>query len=209
MWLYNVAKFLLVLPVKMIYPTKVYGKKQLPNDRVIIAINHKSGLDSFFPALIFRRNITFLCKEELCGNFFTKWLFKNLGCVPIARKGSDFAAMKKIISTLEADRAVALYPEGTRNKIDPCKLLPFKSGVSMFALKTGADILPVVILNKPKAFRKNYILVGDFIHVEKPEGRVNAEMIEEFTREFQSKMDAQLEELQTRVANLKHGSVTK
>ncbi len=203
MWLYNVARVLLTIPIKLIFPTKVYGKKPLPEGRCIVASNHLSGFDTLILALCFKRNITFLCKEELAGNWFTKWLFKSLGCVPIARGKSDFTAMKKIIKTLDSEKAVALYPEGTRNKTAPGELLPFKSGVSMFALRTGSDILPVIELYKPKPFKKNYILIGDLIKVEKPEGRLNTEFIDEFTVKFQDKMQKQLEELKTRVETQK------
>ncbi len=202
MWLYKVARAVLWLPMKIVFPTKVYGKKPIPDGKCIVAGNHLTGFDSLIWAVNFKRTVTFLSKEELWGNWFTKWLFKNLGSVPIARSGSDFVAMKKIIATLNEERAVALYPEGTRNKTAPGELLPFKSGVSMFALKTGADILPLVLLNPPKPFKKNYMLIGDVIKVEKPEGRVTSEIIEEFTKDLQCKMEKQLKELKSRVENI-------
>ncbi|MFI3129529.1 MAG: lysophospholipid acyltransferase family protein [Bacillota bacterium] len=202
MWLYKVARAVLYLPIKLVFPTKVYGKKPIPDGKCIVAGNHLTGFDSLIWAVNFKRTVTFLSKEELWGNWFTKWLFKNLGSVPIARGGSDFVAMKKIIATLNEDKAVALYPEGTRNKTAPGELLPFKGGVSMFALKTGADILPVVLLNPPKPFKKNYMLIGDVIKVEKPEGKLTSEVTEEFTQMLQCKMGKQLHELQSRAHNI-------
>ncbi|MFI3167988.1 MAG: lysophospholipid acyltransferase family protein [Bacillota bacterium] len=201
MWLYNVARVLLTIPLKLVFPTKVYGKKPLPENRCIVASNHLSGFDALLMGVNFKRNVTFLCKEELCGNWFTKWLFNGLGAVSIARGGNDFSAMKKILATLENEKAVALYPEGTRNKTAPGELLPFKTGVSMFSLKTGADIVPVILLNKPKAFKRNYMLIGDVIKVEKFEGRLNSEELENFTKDFQAKMENQLAQLKTRVEN--------
>ncbi len=203
MWLYNVARVLLTIPIKLIYPTKVYDKKQLPEGRCVVCCNHLSVMDVLILALSYKRNLTLLHKEELSGNFFTKWLFKSLGAVAIARGANDFSAMRKILATLNEDKAIALFPEGTRNKTAPGKLLPFKTGVAMFAMKTGADCYPVVLLEKPKAFRKNYMLMGEVVKVEKHAGRLTSEDLDNFTVKLQSQMERELEQLKTRISNKK------
>lgn len=199
---YNFIVGFFKLPLKLIFPMKVYGKRPLPKGGLIVASNHLSALDVFFPAIHFDRQLTFLSKEELWKSKIGAWFFKNMGAVAVSRSGNDFVVMKKIIGELKAEKCICLYPEGTRNKTGKNELLPFKGGVSMFALKSGASILPIVTLYRPRAFRKNYMLVGEEIPAEF-EGKVTTEVVEQYTQNLQNIMQNMLCELEERVQSSK------
>ena len=56
---------------------------------------------------------------------------------------------------------IVIFPEGTRNHGDPKEMLELKTGLAVFAAKSGAPVLPVVIWRKPRILRKNYMYIGE------------------------------------------------
>ncbi len=63
-----------------------------------------------------------------------------------------------------------LFPEGTRNKSGSKEMFKFKDGAVVFALKTGSPIIPMVQYRPPKIFRRNYVLIGKPMYLEKYSG---------------------------------------
>ncbi|MEG1710837.1 MAG: lysophospholipid acyltransferase family protein [Clostridia bacterium] len=159
--LYRIGQILFYLPLKLIFPIKIYGKKNLGNRRLIITMNHKSGLDPVLMAHLFRPSMYFMAKMEFTKNKFMSWLLSNLGCIFVHRGEPDFSATKKVMNVLEDDKIFAIFPEGTRNKVDDQSIRKFRTGAAYYAIKQEAPILPMVIDKKIKAFHKNAIIVGD------------------------------------------------
>ena len=56
-----------------------------------------------------------------------------------------------------------------------------KDGMIIFASKGEAEILPMLLYKKPKAFRKNYIVVGDLIKPDMDKSK-DKEYADEFTK---------------------------
>lgn len=164
--LYYIAIILLFIPLVILYPTKVIGKRNIPKKGgVILCGNHQSNVDVLLFAIKFRRQ-KFLAKKELSKNWFSKSLLKSLGCIFVDRKNPGVEAYKKVCAHLNKGGAMTIFPEGTR-KITTEESMAMKNGVAMFALKTSSPVVPIAIIKKPSIFRRNVILVGEPFYFEK------------------------------------------
>ena len=160
------------------------AKKQ----NVILACNHMSNLDLPIVAIKFRRKFTYLGKGELFKNKVLGWFLKKFDVIPVDRNKADLGAIKKVFSAIARKRHVCVCPQGTRSKPGEIDENTVKDGISLFALRTGTPVLPMVILKKPKTFRFNKIIVGDLIYPDMERAR-DKEYSEEFTKLVVTKMN--------------------
>jgi 1-acyl-sn-glycerol-3-phosphate acyltransferase len=122
---------------------EVIGAERVPPDgALILAPNHRSMLD--IPVLVVAapRKVTFMAKQELYGNAGLSMLWRKLGGFPVRREIADLRAMDTALALLDRGEAVAVYPEGTRNRGGGKPLLPFLQGAAWLALRTGVSIVP-------------------------------------------------------------------
>lgn len=182
------------LPLKILFPTKVYGKKNLKKTKSIIVSTHQSNLDAVL--MLINTNFVFytMTKSELFKNRVSKWIFTHLHAIPVNRQTSDISAIKASLRVLnEKDKPLLIFPSGTREKEEE-NASNFKNGTSMIALKSNSSIIPVAFNKKPRLFRRTKIFIGKPIECEellKFEGSAN---------EKYSQITALLEE---NIANLK------
>ena len=155
-FLAQTAKFL----VRPFFPFTVYGDKNMPNRKCIAVGNHISGWDSIMFTLCNKNLIPIVYKAEFRKHAFLRWAFDGLECVPIKRGEVDINATKCILRLLKNDKAICLFPEGTRNPRVDC-LQEFHTGAALFALKTHAPIRPFYIWDKAKACHRNYMIFGE------------------------------------------------
>lgn len=182
---------ILFLPLTILFPTRLINRKNLPsakNQNVILACNHMSNLDLPIVAIKFRRKFTYLGKGELFKNKALGWFLKKFDVIPVDRNKADLGAIKKVFSAIARKRHVCVCPQGTRSKPGEIDENTVKDGISLFALRTGTPVLPMVILKKPKIFRFNKIIVGDLIYPDMERAR-DKEYSEEFTKLVVTKMN--------------------
>ena len=146
--------------VRPFYPVKIYGDRKIENKKCLLVGNHVSGWDPVVYILWMKNIVSFVYKAEFSKSKFLTWVFNGLDCIPIRRGEVDISASKSILRLLKDDKSVCLFPEGTRNPNVDC-LQEFHTGAALFALKTKSPIRPFYIWDKSKAFRKNYLIVGD------------------------------------------------
>lgn len=162
MFLYKLAWILAWIPLKILYPTKVIGKENLPKKKkAILACNHMSNRDSVVLQHVFPRKAYFLAKMELFKKKFTAGILKFCGGVPVDRSNVGISSIKTVLKLLKDEEWVVIFPEGTRHDTENNEDLDAaKNGMSLFALKAGAPIVPMWFVKKPRPFRKTVLLVG-------------------------------------------------
>lgn len=135
----------------------VRGMKNIPPGACLFLFNHTSFVDIFALAGVIH-SLRFGAKIELFSIPIFGTALRYSGALPIARQKREHAI--RILTEAE-DRArqgerFALSPEGGRNYEE--KLLPFKSGPFIFAIKTQIPIVPVVILGAKEVWKKHHVL---------------------------------------------------
>lgn len=123
---------------------RVEGKEAVPpGGPLIVVSNHLSIIDPPLLAASIPRRISFLAKRELFRHRLFGPFVKAYGALPINR-GRDYrGSLEQLLALLARDRAVGLFPEGTRSR--RARLSRAKPGVALVALRSGAPILPVGI----------------------------------------------------------------
>lgn len=179
---YRFARAIVTPFVKILFPTKIIGKENFPEGKTVVLSNHYSAIDVAVIAVgLFKRNFNGLSKKELYKNKFFAKVLKKLGGIPIDRDGNDISAIKSAIGVLMKGEKLFVCPEGTRNRGDYKKMLPLKSGASVIAIRTKTPILLVLLNNKPKIFRRNYLMIGKPFELEAFYGDRSSDMKERAT----------------------------
>lgn len=157
---YSFCRGLLYVPVKLIFPVKLIGKERLPlADKVVTVSNHLSLLDIALIGINVSGYRHILAKKELAENKLFGKLMDWAGAIPVDRGTADMSAMRKVYDALDKGEGITLFPEGTRNKNGE-ELQAVKSGAALFALHGKCDVVPIIILHKQRAFRRNYLYVA-------------------------------------------------
>ena len=158
--MFQVLRAIFYLPIKILFPTRIIGKKnKIKKGRVILCCNHQSNLDPPLIAVSFFRRFYYMAKKSLFKNKFLGWLLSKFGAYPVDRETIDIKAMKKTLDLLKNDKALCLFPQGTR--LTDVEVSQLKDGAILFSLKTNSPILPCVFLKKPGLFRFNKFIIGE------------------------------------------------
>jgi len=86
-------------------------------------------------------------------------LFKKAGFIAIAREDNDVKSMIKIIRLLRQGEKVVIFPEGTRNRSNE-DLQSIKSGAAVMAVSGKAPVMPMILYNRFRFFRRMYAGIG-------------------------------------------------
>jgi 1-acyl-sn-glycerol-3-phosphate acyltransferase len=160
-WLLKIIFF---IPLLIVFPARVIGRKNLvKKGRVILAPNHQTLNDPIFLALHLFRRFNFMAKSPLFEKKFKSSFLRQLGAFPVHTSSSDIASVKKTLRLLNDDKALCIFPEGRRIKTEESNQL--KNGVVMFALKTKSPINPAFFMKKTNAFVFNTIIIGKPIYL--------------------------------------------
>ena len=156
-----IVRIVLWIPLSILHPTFIYGRKNRPKGKAILCSNHRSNWDIVNYLLHTSECVKILAKKELKNNKFFGFILKHLGAIFIDRDGNDVNAIKECMKALKAGKKLFIFPEGTRLKDESLVLGEVKSGLALIAIKTKTPIVPVWHVSKPKAFRKSKILIGE------------------------------------------------
>ena len=147
--LLNLIKWTFRTYLGLFYNAKAEGLENIPKTgRLIIVSNHVSNVDppllGGYAGLV--RDSRYVIKKSLMKIPVLGWLFKLFGFITVERAaGKDMGAFKSILSALNKEESVAIFPEGTRSRNG----LPqrAKAGVSFVAHKSGAPVLISRVFN--------------------------------------------------------------
>ncbi len=160
MMFYKLLKALLWIPLSIMHPTKIIGKKNLPKGKAILSANHRSNWDIVLYLLHTRKKVKILAKKELFKNKFFGAILRYLGGIEIDRDANDINAIKQCMKALKENKQLFIFPEGTRLKNENEVLGEIKSGLALIAIKTKTPIVPIWIEKKPKLFHRSVYHIG-------------------------------------------------
>ncbi|MGN1208152.1 MAG: lysophospholipid acyltransferase family protein [Christensenellales bacterium] len=163
------------LPIKILFPVKIVGRKNLIKGKALLCCNHQSNIDTFPILYAGKTKVYALCKKELCNTKFKAWFMKKMGAIPINRAKPEISAIKKCFEILNKNKNLLIFPQGTRMNTE--EAIGIKEGVAMFALKNKAPIIPMVYLKKNKVFRKNTLVVGKPIEFDLDYNKENMQIV--------------------------------
>lgn len=119
------------------------GAENVPDEGgVVIASNHASWFDPVFVGAAIDRPIHWMAKATLFRHPITDFFFRKAGQIRVDRvAGGNQAAVNRSVELAENDRAVGIFPEGSRS-IDG-SLRRGRTGVARVALRSEAPVVPV------------------------------------------------------------------
>jgi 1-acyl-sn-glycerol-3-phosphate acyltransferase len=132
----------------------VSGVENVPPGVCIFMANHTSNADA--PAVVgaIPRRISVLVKESLFRIPIVGQAFRAARFVPVDRSNRDsaIASVDRAVVFLKEGVSFLVYPEGTRS-LDG-RLLPFKKGAFVMAIKSGAPIVPIACAGAHHVIRR-------------------------------------------------------
>ena len=159
--LYRITRPIIKLFMKLFFRPTYKGLENITSvESCILAGNHTSNLDCLLLISATNKTIHFLAKDSLAKGL-KKYLFLNMGIIPVNRKIHDKNALNAGINALRENKTIAIFPEGTINKTKD-NVMPFKIGAVKMAKETNTTIVPFTIKNKYKLFRKSVEI--EFLH---------------------------------------------
>ena len=148
--LYGILKPLAVALMRAGCRLEVRGREHVPpTGPALLVSNHVSVLDPPFVGGASPRELYFLAKEELFRVPLFGRLIHALNARPVRRDGSDGRALKTALKLLGENRAILLFPEGTRGVEG--RLGEGKPGAGMLAVLSGAPVVPVCVSGTARA----------------------------------------------------------
>jgi cytidylate kinase len=145
------GSFVLRCIARAIVRLRVEGDlKSLPKTGpMIMAANHASSADPVligpFLNQVLGRPLNWLGKREIVEFGLTGWALRIAGIHPVDRDAADLEAFRTAMRILEAGQVLAVFPEGTRSRDGA--LQQVREGVGMLALRSGAPVLPVAVID--------------------------------------------------------------
>jgi 1-acyl-sn-glycerol-3-phosphate acyltransferase len=133
---------------------RVEGAVNIPPGVCIFAANHVSNMDplAFVPAI--PRRVAILVKKEVFRIPILGTAMRMANLVPVDRENREAAAgtVDTSVQYLREGLSFAVYPEGTRSRDG--RLLPFKKGAFLIAIRAGVPVVPVSIVGAQDLLRK-------------------------------------------------------
>lgn len=144
----------------LFHPVRAVGREHIPEGAALICPNHTKASDPFFVVFAFKRQhvMRAMAKAEVMRVPVIGWLLGKAGVFGVNRGAADINAVKTALRFLKEGRKLLMFPEGTR--VEEGENVEAKTGAAMFAVRTGAPIVPVYIPAKKRWFRPTTVVIG-------------------------------------------------
>ena len=133
---------------KTLWRLEARGAANVPAGRgVLLCANHGSHLDAAAILAALPRDLALQTRtaaaKDVFGDYRGRELFSRLttGAIPLQRSADFARGLRTLEAVLLDRRPLILFPEGRRSTDG--KLVEFKQGAAMLALRTGAPIVPI------------------------------------------------------------------
>ncbi len=134
---------------------RVFGRMEIAGSEcvpqfgpLIVVSNHLSLNDPPLLVAAIPRPLFFIGKKELFGSSISRFLMRAFHVSPFNRSAAGIDAVRVLMQNLERDRAVVIFPEGTRSPDHTMQ--KGMLGVVYLAMKSQAPILPVALTGTEK-----------------------------------------------------------
>ena len=150
-FVYLLVSYLFVFPIlRGFFRGCVFGKENVPvNGPLVVVANHGSHLDPPLIGHSLGRPVSFMAKAELFNVPLLGQIIRACGAYPIQRGGSDREAIRIATARLLEGWATGVFLDGTRQSNG--RVNSPKSGAALLAARSGAQLLPVAIINSHRA----------------------------------------------------------
>ncbi|MEG2144386.1 MAG: lysophospholipid acyltransferase family protein [Oscillospiraceae bacterium] len=157
-WFYIFLREAVRIYYNICYKIRLEGKENIPKTGgFILASNHAYAGDPMWLSFGTPRMIRYLSKAELCDNKWYGIYFRAIGTVAVDRGSGGAEAVNECAEIIADGGILGIFPEGTRNHAEG--FLRPKSGMSVIAKITKADILPCAVIAPPNLKRGQTIII--------------------------------------------------
>jgi 1-acyl-sn-glycerol-3-phosphate acyltransferase len=176
---YTAAKIVMNIITRVQYRVRTAGAEHIPCEGAfILCANHLHGIDPVVLAISIKRQLNFMAKKELFKNKFIGGVLGLCGAFPVDRGTADMRSYKKAIWVLEEGGGLLIFSQGHRM----ASFENVKGGAAMFALRTGAPIVPAGLKGSYKLFSTITVRFGEPIDMAPYAGRkIKTELVNELT----------------------------
>ena len=181
---------------------EVVGRRNIPKTGpIMIAANHQSNSDPAVLVYAVDRPLWFMAKRRLFKRRVAAYFLRHVHVYPVDRDGRDIDALRWARSVLDQERALLIFPEGTRSPNALAEAVT--DGLAYIALLTGAKIVPLAITGTeqirnmywtPFHFKKLRVVIGEPFTLPAPIGRIDREQLREATHQVMERVAALLPE---------------
>src|SRR5580704_11881372 len=139
--------------------TRVEGLENIPAGTCLFAANHSSNIDP--PVLVgaIPRRIAILAKKSLFAIPIMGKAFRMAHFIPVDRASAEsaMASLDLAAGYMKQGTSYLIYPEGTRSPDG--RLLPFKRGAFMLAIKAGVPVVPIACVGAQRILPKKSLSI--------------------------------------------------
>ncbi len=130
-----------------------------PERSYVFAANHQSQFDIPVLGVVLPFQVRWLAKESLFRIPFFGWALKATGYIPIDRQNPrrGLRSLEAAAQKVKKGFSVIIFPEGTRSPDG--RLLSFKSGGFVLAIKSGQPVVPIAICGTRKVMPRGRLWV--------------------------------------------------
>jgi 1-acyl-sn-glycerol-3-phosphate acyltransferase len=155
--IYQICRALLKLIYATLIRLEARGMDNIPaSGPVLLCSNHISLLDPTTVGVKVNRRIHYMAKAELFKFAPIGAFLKAVGAFPVKRGGVSKESIKLALQILKDGKVMGIFPEGTTKSDSGMG----KKGAAMFALRSGATVVPVAIIGSYRLFGKIKIVYG-------------------------------------------------
>ncbi len=175
-FLYRVLRALVMVFYGVFKPFRIVNRENIPEGAAVICANHTGFTDPFYMAFAVppKYHLCLMAKQELFRFKPLGWILRGIGTFPVDREHADVNAMKNALTVLKSGKKLGIFPEGTRTHADG-EVSP-KAGAVRLAEKTGAPLVPMFIPRKKRLFRRNTVVVGKPVYLDRAVKRSREEL---------------------------------
>jgi 1-acyl-sn-glycerol-3-phosphate acyltransferase len=120
------------------------GTSHMPeHGPVLVVANHQSFVDPWIVGLAVKRRLVYLARKTLFKNRLFAAIIRSLNAVPIDQEGVGKEGIRAVVEQLHQERAVLVFPEGSRTPDGVMHSL--RPGIHLLMRRSQARVVPVGI----------------------------------------------------------------